>query len=159
MDLVQPISFKNTWTLDTLQLSSPKMYNVQCRWKVWNSSLQKWHLTRMWGTVTGAPQFAQMGTSSPCLCVRWVWTIWSGAIMTTSFVMKLKVDCHTCTDGVTGQNLFPSIWVQPSWHANKRGWGNSARKSMPTALSDHKTLCKTPSLVDVLVALLLGSTL
>jgi hypothetical protein len=66
----------------------------------------------------------------------------SGAIMTTSFVMKLKEECHTSTDGVTGQNLFPSIWVHPSWHANKGAWGNAEQKSMPTPLSDDKTLYK-----------------
>jgi hypothetical protein len=76
--------------------------------------------------------------------------------MTSSFLMELKVEFHTCTDSLTTQNLLPCALVHSSCHEDMTARWRMVGTSLLRALSDARDPCKVADLTTASAALLRG---
>jgi hypothetical protein len=96
LDISTPMPWRNATMLNTLWWSSPKI----------STTFQK----------GGAFWVIKIGISaSPlnkCLGVRSVLPMRSHATVTSSVLLELWEECHTCTHSFTTCSLFPTVWIR-----------------------------------------------
>jgi hypothetical protein len=76
--------------------------------------------------------------------------------MTSSLLMDLKEEVHSCTDGLTARNLLPRGLVHSSCHEDITARWRKADTSLPRALSYVRGPCKAADLAAASAASLPG---
>ena len=72
-----------------------------------------WHSIVKWAIVGSASHRGQTGSCSPsnnAACVKRISQI-PKRVTATSLLLKLKEDCHMCTDRLTTRSLLSCVWV------------------------------------------------